>query len=84
VLGGVTTALYELIGIIGVMIWTDNYVDFSALTNQLTAASALVVAIAPYTSTVATVSLIGIALGTVAAVVVYHLMTAVAGARGTA
>jgi uracil-xanthine permease len=84
VLGGVTTALYGLIGIIGVKIWMDNHVDFSKPTNQLTAATALVVAIAPFTFTVGTVSFNGIALGTVAAVVVYHVMTAVARARGTA
>jgi uracil-xanthine permease len=84
VLGGVTTALYGLIGIIGVKIWLDNRVDFSKPTNQLTAATALVVAIAPFTFTWGSVSLNGIALGTVAAVVVYHGMTAVARARGTA
>ena len=28
VLGGVTTALYGLIGIIGVLIWIENRVDF--------------------------------------------------------
>ncbi len=84
VLGGVTTALYGLIGIIGVKIWLDNRVDFAKPTNQLTAATALVVAIAPFTFTVGTVSFNGIALGTVAAIVVYHAMTAVARVRGTA
>lgn len=84
VLGGVTTALYGLIGIIGVKIWMDNRVDFAKPTNQLTAATALIVAIAPFTFTVGSVSFNGIALGTVAAVVVYHVMTAVARARGTA
>jgi NCS2 family nucleobase:cation symporter-2 len=83
VLGGVTTALYGLIGIIGVKIWMDNRVDFSRPTNQLTAGTALVVAIAPFTFTWGAVSLNGIALGTIAAVVVYHGMTAVARARGT-
>ena len=83
VLGGVTTALYGLIGIIGVKIWMDNRVDFAKPTNQLTAATALVVAIAPFTFTLGSVSFNGIALGTVAAVVVYHLMTAVARLRGT-
>jgi uracil-xanthine permease len=84
VLGGVTTALYGLIGIIGVKIWMDNRVDFAKPTNQLTAATALIVAIAPFTFTVGSVSFNGIALGTVAAVVVYHVMTAVARVRGTA
>jgi uracil-xanthine permease len=84
VLGGVTTALYGLIGIIGVKIWLDNRVDFARPTNQLTAGIALVVAIAPFTFTLGAVVFNGIALGTVAAVVVYHAMSAVARLRGTA
>jgi uracil-xanthine permease len=83
VLGGVTTALYGLIGIIGVKIWMDNRVDFSKPVNQLTAATALIVAIAPFTFTLGTVSFNGIALGTVAAIVVYHVMQTVARLRGT-
>ena len=51
VLGGVTTALYGLIGVIGVKIWIDNQVDFSRPVNQFTAATALVVGIADYTFT---------------------------------
>ena len=46
VLGGVTTALYGLIGIIGVKIWLDNKVDFSKPVNQFTAATALIIGIA--------------------------------------
>ncbi|CAA9331184.1 MAG: Pyrimidine permease [uncultured Friedmanniella sp.] len=84
VLGGVTTALYGLIGIIGVKIWLDNRVDFAKPVNQLTAATALIVAIAPFSFTVGAVAFNGIALGTVAAIVVYHLMSSVARARGTA
>jgi xanthine/uracil permease len=83
VLGGVTTALYGLIGIIGVKIWLDNKVDFSKPVNQLTAATALIVAIAPFTFTLGTVSFNGIALGTVAAIVIYHVMHTVARLRGT-
>ncbi|ROR89601.1 uracil-xanthine permease family protein [Nocardioides aurantiacus] len=77
VLGGVTTALYGLIGVIGVKIWIDNRVDFSRPVNQFTAATALVVGIANYTFTSGDISLNGIALGTVAAVVVFHVMSAV-------
>ena len=46
VLGGVTTALYGLIGIIGVRMWVDGKVDFSKPKNQFTAGVALVVGIA--------------------------------------
>ena len=77
VLGGVTTALYGLIGVIGVKIWIDNRVDFSRPVNQFTAATALVVGIANYTFTSGDISLNGIALGTVAAIVVFHVMSAV-------
>ncbi|SDS47340.1 uracil-xanthine permease family protein [Microterricola viridarii] len=83
VLGGVTTALYGLIGIIGVKIWLDNKVDFNSPINQFTAATALIIAIADYTITIGGITFTGIALGTIAAIVVYHVMTAVARVRGT-
>jgi uracil-xanthine permease len=82
VLGGVTTALYGLIGVIGVKIWIDNHVDFSRPTNQFTAATALVVGVADFTFTAGDLTFNGIALGTVAAVVVYHGMRLVEGVRG--
>ena len=75
VLGGVTTALYGLIGVIGVKIWFDNKVDFSKPVNQFTAATALIIGIADFTLNAGTLSFNGIALGTVAAIVIYHLMT---------
>ncbi|MCW2807254.1 MAG: nitrate reductase [Marmoricola sp.] len=77
VLGGVTTALYGLIGVIGIKIWIDNRVDFSRPTNQFTAATALVVGIADFTFRTGQLSFNGIALGTIAAIAVYHLMSAV-------
>ena len=83
VLGGVTTALYGLIGIIGVKIWLDNHVDFTKPTNQLTAATALIVGIANFTFTAGALTFTGIALGTVAAIVIYHVMNTVARLRGT-
>ncbi|WP_223695150.1 uracil-xanthine permease family protein [Leifsonia poae] len=83
VLGGVTTALYGLIGIIGVKIWLDNKVDFSKPVNQFTAATALVVGIADFTLNWGQLTFNGIALGTIAAIVVYHVMRTVARLRGT-
>jgi len=82
VLGGVTVALYGLIGVIGVKIWIDNRVDFSRPVNQLTAAVALVIGIGDLTLGGDTVVVTGIALGTVAALVVFHGMTAVERLRG--
>ena len=84
VLGGITTALYGLIGIIGVKIWVDNKVDFSKPVNQFTAATALVIGIADFTFSAGQVTFNGIALGTIAAIVIYHLMNGIAKLRGTA
>lgn len=83
VLGGVTVALYGLIGLIGIKIWIDNKVDFSRPVNQFTAAVALIVGIADFTLQFGTVVFNGIALGTIAAIGVYHLMNGIGKARGT-
>lgn len=72
VIGGVTIALYGLIGVIGVKIWIDNRVDFTDPVNQFTAAVALIIGIADITVTIGDVTFNGIALGTVAALVIYH------------
>ncbi|MFD1713400.1 uracil-xanthine permease family protein [Amnibacterium flavum] len=82
VLGGVTTALYGLIGIIGVRIWVENKVDFSRPVNQLTAGIALIMGIANFTITAGDLSFGGIVLGTVAAIVVFHLMSGITRVRG--
>ena len=83
VLGGVTVALYGLIALIGVKIWIDNKVDFSKPINQFTAAIPLIVGIADFTLQIGNVVFNGIALGTVAAICVYHLMNTIGKARGT-
>src|SRR5690606_633784 len=83
VLGGVTTALYGLIGVIGIKIWVDNQVDFSRPVNQYTVAVSFVVAIAGFTMTFEQLQFGGIVLGTVAALVIYHLGNAIARARKT-
>ncbi len=75
VLGGVTFVLYGLIGIVGVRMWVDGRVDFSRPPkNQITAGVALVVGIANVTWTFDGITLTGITLGTVAALVIYHVM----------
>ena len=83
VLGGVTTALYGLIGIIGVKIWLDNKVDFSKPVNQFTAATALIIGIGDFTLNLGQLTFNGIALGAIAAIVVYHVMNSIARVRGT-
>ncbi len=83
VLGGVTTALYGLIGIIGIKIWVDNRVDFSRPVNQYTAAVALVVAVGGFVWQPEGFEFGGIVLGTVAALVIYHVGNAIARVRKT-
>jgi len=81
VLGGVTVALYGLIGLIGVGIWIDNKVDFGRPVNQFTAAVALIFGIGNLTLTAGKMQFTGIALGAIAAVVIFHVMTALSRAR---
>ena len=82
VLAGVTVALYGLIGLIGVKIWMDNKVDFSKPINQFSAAIPLIVGIADFTLQFGAVVFNGIALGTISAVVVYHVMRSLSRLRG--
>jgi uracil-xanthine permease len=85
VLGGAATLLYGMIGVLGARIWVNNRVDFSNPVNLTPAAVALVVGIANYTwSPGGGLQFSGIALGTAAAIGLYHLMRVVSAARGTA
>ncbi len=84
VLGGVTMALYGLIGVIGMKIWVDNKVDFGKPINQFTAGLALAFAIANVQFISGAFELNGIAMGTIVAIAVYHLMNAVGRWRKTA
>ncbi|MGC0362143.1 uracil-xanthine permease [Rhodococcus sp. 27YEA15] len=83
VLGGVTVALYGLVGILGVHIWVTNKVDFSKPINQFTAAIALVIGIADFSWTVGDLSFGGISLGAISAVLIYHSMRLIGRWRGT-
>lgn len=82
VLAGVTVALYGLIGLIGVKIWIDNKVDFGKPINQFTAAVALIIGVADFALQLGDVVFNGIALGAIAAILVYHGMSLVAKMRG--
>ena len=78
VLGGAATVLYGMIGMLGVRIWSENRVDFSNQVNLTTAAVALIVGIADFTWTFGELSFAGIALGTAATLIVFHLMSFIA------
>lgn len=83
VLGGVTFVLYGLIAVVGFRMWIDGGVDFSRPKNQLTAGVSLVIAIANLTWTLGGFSFTGIALGALAAVIIYHAMTQIGRLTGT-
>ncbi|MGI5188455.1 uracil-xanthine permease family protein [Promicromonospora sp. CA-289599] len=84
VLGGVTTMLYGMIGILGARIWVQAKVNFSDPVNLATAAVSLVIGIAGFTWTAGDLEFGAIALGTAAALVIYHVMGAIGRWRGTA
>jgi len=83
VLGGATTMLYGMIGLLGARIWIQAKVDFGNPVNLVPAAIALVVGIANYTWVVGDLEFAGIALGTATAIVVFHVMRVLARWRGT-
>jgi uracil-xanthine permease len=74
VLGGATVVLYGLVGVLGVRIWLTNHVDFSLPVNQMTAAIPLIIGIADFTWQAGALTFTGIALGSIAALLVYHGM----------
>lgn len=83
VLGGVTTLLYGMIGMMGVRIWVDNHVNFDKSLNVMTAAVVMIIGIADFTFAIQGVQFNGIAIGTIAVLVVYHGLKAIGKATGT-
>lgn len=83
VLGGAATMLYGMIGVLGVKIWVQNKVNFANSINLTTAAVALIIGIADYTWVIGDLTFTGIALGSAAALLIYHGMKAIARLRGT-
>jgi uracil-xanthine permease len=74
VLGGATIVLYGLVGVLGIRIWLTNHVDFSLPVNQMTAAIPLIIGIADFTWQAGSLIFTGIALGSIAALIIYHGM----------
>lgn len=81
-LGGVTTLLYGMIGMIGVQIWVDNKVDFSKPLNIMTAAIVMIIGIANFQFALSDVQFNGIAIGSIAVLVLYHGLKAIGRATG--
>jgi len=83
VLGGAATVLYGLIGVLGARIWVQHRVDFSDPVNLMTAGTALVIGIADFEWSPGGLTFGGIALGSAAALAVFHGMRGVQRLRGT-
>jgi uracil-xanthine permease len=74
VLGGITVVLYGMIGLLGAKIWKENRVDFANPVNLVPLAAGIIIAIGDVTLDITdTFSLAGIALGTIVAVVGWHI-----------
>jgi NCS2 family nucleobase:cation symporter-2 len=80
-LGGVSTALFGMIGILGARIWIENKVDFANSTNLLIASSALIIGIADYSWTRGDYTFTGIVNSTLVAVIGYRVLHTIAEAR---
>jgi uracil-xanthine permease len=79
VLGGITLVLYGMIGLLGAKIWKENGVDFAKPVNLVPVAAGIILAIGNATIEITdSFSLTGIALGTLVAVIGYHLANAFA------
>ena len=83
VLGGVTTLLYGMIGMIGIRIWVENKVNFDKPINIMVAAITMIIAIGQFAFAVNGISFNGIAIGTIVILVAYHGLKAIGKATGT-
>jgi uracil-xanthine permease len=79
VLGGITVVLYGMIGLLGAKIWKENGVDFGNPVNLVPLAAGIVIAIGGTSLKFSdSFQLSGIALGTLVAVLGWHLARALA------
>jgi len=74
VLGGVTIVLYGMIAVLGAKIWVSNRVDFGRTSNLVPAAVGIIFGAGDITLKISDkVSLGGITMGTIVALITYHL-----------
>ena len=83
VLGGVTTLLYGMIGMVGIRIWVENKVNFDKPLNIMVAAITMIIAIGQFAFAFNGISFNGIAIGTIVVLVAYHGLKAIGKATGT-
>ncbi|MGY2083615.1 uracil-xanthine permease family protein [Blastococcus sp. SYSU DS0539] len=74
VLGGITVVLYGMIGLLGAKIWKENRVDFANPINLVPLAAGIIIGIGNVTLVFSDDYVLnGIALGSIVAVVAWHL-----------
>ena len=79
VLGGITVVLYGMIGLLGAKIWKENRVDFANPINLVPLAAGIIIGIGNVNLQFSdNFSLGGISLGTIVAVVGWHVARALA------
>jgi uracil-xanthine permease len=79
VLGGITVVLYGMIGLLGAKIWKENRVDFANPINLVPLAAGIIIGIGNVTLEFTDTFLLnGIALGSIVAVVAWHVARALA------
>ena len=79
VLGGITVVLYGMIGLLGAKIWKENRVDFANPINLVPLAAGIIIGVGNVTLTFSDdFSLNGIALGSIVAVLAWHVARALA------
>ena len=83
VLGGVTTLLYGMIGMVGIRIWVENKVNFDKPLNIMVAAITMIIAIGQFAFAFNGISFNGIAIGTIVILIAYHGLKAIGKATGT-
>ncbi|MDR1833537.1 MAG: NCS2 family nucleobase:cation symporter [Propionibacteriaceae bacterium] len=85
VIGGAGVVLYGMIGLLGARIWVENKVDFTSPVNLFPAAVGLIMGISDLSITIDGNTVAGgVAVGTVTALVLYHIMKPLAKWRKTA
>jgi len=79
VLGGITVVLYGMIGLLGAKIWIDNKVNFANPVNLVPIAAGIVIGIGGVAMSFGdSFVLSGISLGSIVAIVAYHVARLIA------
>jgi xanthine/uracil permease len=74
VLGGITVVLYGMIGLLGAKIWIENKVNFANPVNLVPIAAGIIIGVGGVAMSFGNdFTLSGIALGSIVAIVAYHV-----------